>query len=377
MKKIKVLHYISGFEVGGIESFVQNSFEALSYGNEFELSVLARFCYTEKKPYKKFINSGYTVYDMRINHLTPMTYPKFKISLENFFNRYKFDILHVHAVNEPLVIEIAKKYGVKKIILHSHMPRLTENHNLLMNQIKKHWNRNNIRMADVLCGTSKEVLKTFERIGDSSGKKRIVIPNGINTKLFSFSNNDRYRIRNRFGIKNDTYVLGHIGRFVDVKNHLYLIKIFAEFRKIYSNTKLMLVGSGELYDTIIQEINSRGLDKDIILVGQQDDVHKYYNAMDIFVFPSKFEGLGLTLVEAQCNGLQCLISDSIPKDVYLTDLVHPLSIELDTKEWVKEIEIMADIKVEDRTKYSEIIHRSGFSLEQLGYELKKLYTEIG
>lgn len=143
-------------------------------------------------------------------------------------------------------------------------------------------------------------------------------------------------MRQELGIAKDTFVLGHIGRITVPKNHQFLVELFAEYHKENPNSKLLLVGDGELFETVQQQCSELGISDSVIMVGSKTNTEDYYQVMDIFVFPSLWEGLPVSVVEAQANGLLCLLSDVITRDVDLTDQVKYLALA-NKKVWLCEV----------------------------------------
>ena len=164
-------------------------------------------------------------------------------------------------------------------------------------------------------------------------------------------------------------MVGHVGRFHYAKNHEFLIKVFSEIRKLIADSKLVLVGDGELKVQIAEWIKACGIEDDVILTGTRKNVEDYYQAFDYFVFPSRYEGLPGTVVEAQTSGLRCLISDSITDEVMITDLTESKSLDDPPLEWAKKIVSNKDYTRASRT---EEVRRKGFDSEsQIDY-----YTEL-
>src|SRR5699024_6387747 len=142
--------------------------------------------------------------------------------------------------------------------------------------------------------------------------------------------------RKELGLQNEV-VLGHVGRFVTTKNHTYIIDVFNEYQKLNSNSILLLIGSGELQDKIMEKAEKLNLVPKIKFLGDRSDVHELLQAFDIFIFPSIYEGLPVTLVEAQASGLPIIASDSITKEVKITNLVNFRSIHEEPIKWAQTI----------------------------------------
>ena len=173
------------------------------------------------------------------------------------------------------------------------------------------------------------------------GKKAVqsgkitIIPNAIDLEKFAFNPDKRKLLRQKLGLENK-FVLGHIGRFVYPKNHSFLIDVFAEVVKVKPEARLMLVGDGELRKNIEEKVVSLGLQDKVLFLGNRNDVADLYNAMDIFLLPSHYEGLPVVGVEAQANGLKCLFSDKVTEESKLIDQFEFISLNVAT--WSDEIE---------------------------------------
>ena len=178
-------------------------------------------------------------------------------------------------------------------------------------------------------------IYTFGKKDYEKGEVKI-LHNGIDLEEYSFSEKKRKDIRSEFSIDNDCYLLGHIGRFATQKNHAFLIDLFCEVHKKHDNTMLLLIGEGELKKDMEQKVAGYGLEKNVIFAGVRKDIPALLSAMDLFAFPSLYEGMPNTVIEAQATGLKCLISDTITKEVCITDSVAQMSIEK-SEEWANKI----------------------------------------
>ena len=163
-----------------------------------------------------------------------------------------------------------------------------------------------------------------------------MLHNAIDSDVFKYDESARLKIREEFGIDGGTTVVGHIGRFMTQKNHGFLLEIFAEYLKSNPNSVLMLVGKGELEERIRQKAEELGITDKIIFTGVRSDIPQILSAMDIFVFPSLYEGMPNTVIEAQATGLPCLIADTITREADITGLVKYLPLG-NTDVWVDAI----------------------------------------
>lgn len=204
----------------------------------------------------------------------------------------------------------------------------------------------------------------------SSGKV-IVVPNGIDTKKYSYDSDIRHEVRKKLAI-DDKLVIGNVARFMKQKNHHFLIDIFAEIVKKQKNAVLLLVGQGELMDEIKMYVRQKGLEQDVLFLGQRNDTERLYQAMDVFVLPSFHEGFPVTGVEVQCSGLPFVLSDTITKEIKLIDSTSFMSLNSSPSEWADMILKKSKI---DRVDHSAEIEQKGYSEDAAAEMLTKLYIE--
>ena len=200
-------------------------------------------------------------------------------------------------------------------------------------------------------------------------KNAHILPNAIDIAQYVFNISVRNQMRQVLGL-NDAFVVGHVGRFSAVKNHTFLIDIFAQIKRRELNSKLLLVGTGSEIQEIQQKIKVLGLEADVIFTGVRSDVADLMQAMDVFVFPSLYEGLGIALVEAQAAGLPCVVSDTIPHEAYLTDLVDSEKLSAPEEKWAEKILTMRAVP---RTDRREEIAAHGFDITTEAVKLQEFY----
>ena len=222
--------------------------------------------------------------------------------------------------------------------------------------------RNNV---DVYCACSK--IAGESKFIDSVVKdKLIIIKNGIDVEKFKFNVRKRVELRGLLNIQDDEFVVGHVGRFSDEKNHTFLIDIFNEIVKLRPLSRLMLIGSGELESTVKDKVKLLDLEEKVLFIGNVNNVYDYYQAMDCFVLPSKFEGLPLVGIEAQSVGLLCFFADTITSELGVTSLARYISLNEIPKVWAEKI---CENNKEDRLDMTEAIKNAGFDIET---EIKKI-----
>lgn len=240
--------------------------------------------------------------------------------LKQFFREKKYRIVHSN-INTLSVFPLyaAKKAGVPVRIAHSHS---TSNQrewkkNLMKNALRpfsKVWATDYFACSE-LAGRYLFGNKAFDK-----GEVKI-IHNAIDVEKFKFDPEARKKLRKEIGIADDDFVVGHIGRFVEQKNHRFLIDVFAEVKKKKKNAKLVLIGQGPLREEIEQKVKDLGLEKDVFFLGQRSDTNKLYSVFDVFCLPSLYEGLPVVGVEAQANGVPCVFSDRITKETIYNNAV--------------------------------------------------------
>lgn len=260
----------------------------------------------------------------------------------------KYDIVHVHGnsamITPELFIAFIKRIKVR--IAHSH--NTTCDHKKIDKLLRPIFK---ILYTDGFACSTLAGKWLFQN------DKFEVIPNGFETDRFIFSNINRNQIRNELNI-NDKFVIGHIGQFNDQKNHRFLLKIFKKIGKQRRDAVLLLVGNGPDKQEICKLIDKHPFSDRIIVYGETEYPEKIYSAMDVFAFPSKFEGLGIVLLEAQINGLKCIASNVVPPEAIISKNVELYSLEEDIENWCNAIIKAKSIeRKEFFTKYKDEIEK--------------------
>ena len=203
-------------------------------------------------------------------------------------------------------------------------------------------------------------------------RRCIFLKNGIETQKYAYNRAIREGKRKELGI-TDNFVIGHIGRFMQQKNHAFLIDIFSAVKKMNPKAKLLLVSEGRLMDEIKQKVSSLGLQNDVLFLGFRNDINELMQAMDVFVLPSLWEGLPFTLVEAQAAGLPCVISDVISDESIVTDLIKKESLKQSAEIWAKKILNVYDETTRKDTAY--LVKDAGFDIETSAQWLQEFYLK--
>ena len=196
-----------------------------------------------------------------------------------------------------------------------------------------------------------------------------VIHNAIDFAKFRNVSNTKKEVRKSIGIPEEAFVIGHVGRFHIVKNHRFLLEIFSVVKQNNKNGFLLLIGDGEELVQIKKQIKEKRLDNSVLILSNRTDVHVLMRAMDVFVFPSLLEGLGIVMIEAQLSGLRCIASSEVPKEAFITDLAIPLSLDLPAKKWC---EVILDNSIKGPYKGS----LEDYDMSKEIKKLESLYTEV-
>ena len=286
-------------------------------------------------------------------------------TLERFFaNHPEFKIIHGHLFNRIAYLKVAKKLG---LITISHCHAST-NGNGISAKIADYLHRNINRYTDYRFACSRQAGEWL--YGEEA--TFTVIPNAIDTAIFKFNNEKRRLVRSDLGISDYSMVIGHVGRFIQVKNHDFILSVFAEYKKTVPESVLLLVGDGPLVNTVKEKARILGISDSVITTGARQDIPNLLCAMDCFIFPSLFEGLPVTLIEAQCSGLPCLLSDHITSEAEVTDLFTRLSLSANSESWASKIAKNEN----NRESYSTIVMNAGYDIKKTSAELQAFYLKL-
>ena len=252
--------------------------------------------------------------------------------VKNFFeNHREYDTYHINTYHAMALFSVigARMAGVSRIIVHSHNTNAV--HPTLHKLVRPVLNL--LKFEKFACSDEAGEWM-FGKRKMRQGKVKIV-KNGIDTKAYQFDENIRKQKRADLGIVDSTKVIGHIGRFNFQKNHSFLIDIFEESSKNHDDCKLLLIGRGELEDDIRAKVKEKGLDDKVLFLGVRSDVNELLMAMDVFLFPSLFEGLGIVLIEAQAAGLRSVCSSIIPEEATMTDDIIRVPLDASADKWAE------------------------------------------
>lgn len=368
VKGAKVLIYVPGFDIGGIETYLINLIGEFNKKENTKITLLCRYINRNSGAYKALEKLDLRIMSMNIEHLNPKLVFRFIRVLNAFIKKEKFEIFHIHSYKEPFVIVFAKMHKIKKIILHVHVMNVSESDFGLKPRIQNIVRKRNIKRSDVILVPSMDIIKKENDL--FAGKKVIIAPNCIKTMDFKFNENNRLLVRSKLNISSNDIVIGHIGRFTEVKNQSFIIDILANIERNL-RMKALFVGDGPLLDEVKRKAFNYGLINRVIFLGGRNDIPILINAFDIFVFPSFYEGLGISVIEAQCNGLPCLISDTISDDAIVTELVQKKSLNEPPAMWA---DCLCNLQLnKNRVSYMNVVQAAGYGIESICVPVETAY----
>lgn len=366
-EKIKICHVIGSFANGGVEAVIYNYFTHMDL-EKFEIHIIGHGVRV-KECVERFEMLGF-----KIHNITPksVSFKKNCKEMEEIFKKYKFDIVHSHLTEWACVpMYVAWKCGIKVRINHSHM---AENPKGLKNKVYY-----GVRLilgkifATHLFACGEDAAKyLFGNKCYSMGRVNIIY-NAIDLDKYRYRKDIRQEKRKELGISEQEKIIGHIGRFELQKNHKFLIEVFRDLCKDHQEYKLILIGEGSLEKEIHELVSEYGLAEKVIFLGPREDVAELYQAMDIFLFPSFYEGLGIVAIEAQVSNLSVIASDLIPKEAKIIETMKFLPIDKGTTIWKEMIEKEGFELRRDRV---DEISAVGYEINVAAKRLQSMYTQM-
>lgn len=329
---IKVLHFVSvPARWSGVMSVIMNYYRHLDR-SRIQFDFLC-FIHCEDSYEEEIEKLGGRVFFIS----KPGLFRESKREVENFLQRHKgeYQWIHNHEIYLTFLLKpLAVRMGIQNFIVHCHATRYSDK---ILPAI-----RNRIlcfpipfmKCTRIACSREAGEFLYGKKVVDSGNA--IILSNAIDCKKYEFSLQQRNLTRKQLGISEETVVIGHVGRFVQQKNHELLLEVFKECCTESSNIKLLCIGDGILLERMKEKAAKLKIADKVIFMGRRDDVDLLLNAMDIFVLPSHFEGFPVSLVEAYCNGLPCVISDTIADELDGEGILR-ISLDAATKKWKDEI----------------------------------------
>ncbi len=363
---MRVLHIINGMDRGGAETLIMNVYRGINREKiQFDFLVTSQ---EECSFDKEILVLGGKIF--RIPSRKDGLIERRKAIEKFFLNNSNYDVIHHHlsSLTDISVGIIASKFNIKKIIAHSHNTKQGSRNRIykILHRLLHYINRYRVNKYYT------DFFACSQKAGEWCFRKQQykIIKNGIWTDKFSYNKEMREKIRNEFHLQ-DKIVLGHIGRFQEQKNHKFIIDIFKEISKKNSNIVLMLVGDGALKNEIENKVKKLGLENSVIFTGVKENTNELLQSMDLFLFPSLYEGLPLTLIEAQASGLTCLVSDVITRELQITNLISFFPLQSDNIKWSERV--LELLKTGNRENTEKNIINAGFDIERTLSILEEYY----
>lgn len=347
MEPIRILQVVTIMNRGGLETMIMNYYRKIDREKiQFDFMVHRM----EPGDYDDEIESmGGKIY--RMPNIRPGNYRKYFKQLDKFFENHKeYKVVHSHInENSGFVLRAAKEHGIECRIAHSHTANLKLDYKYPFRMYGRYYLNKNVNQY---FACSKEAGRWLFK---NPKKDIIILKNVIDVDLFKRDDKKRTELRKALKLENK-FVIGHVGRFNASKNHTFLIDIFSEIVKKRKDAYLILVGEGSLMAHIKDKVSKLNIQDNVLFLGLRSDVYNLMQVMDLFLFPSLFEGLPVVLVEAQAAGLKIVTSTGVPTEADLTNSLEFYDLKLSPKEWAEKI-LSLNIDVNN---YSDILKEKGY-----------------
>lgn len=353
---------------GGIENYIVNYFCNTQFANENKIDFVI---YENDVAYKnKILECGYEI--KYVPHLKrhPIGYRKaVKKLLED-----NYDCVYINMLSAAnrLPVVLAKRSGVKRIVLHAHSNATVQGvirH--MLHHVNKHY-CDTIATKRLACST--DAAKWLFNLRNKKNKI-IIVPNAIDVKKYRFSDEFRSEIRGKYQIDSDELLLGSVGRLGPEKNNDFMLDILKYIIDKGINAKLMLVGDGGQKETLIEKAKKAGIYDSVIFTGTIIDPYKYYSAFDVFLFPSQFEGFGISALEAQASGLRCYCSDTLSSELNVSKTIQYLSLKNGADFWGEKIINDCKIKKMQPEILNSSLLKSSYNIQRQIERMKKILYE--
>lgn len=358
---IRVLHILQRMEAGGTQALLMNIYRKIDRTKvQFDFLVV----YKEKQFYDDEIEKmGGHVY--KLSFREDLNLPKFQKDLAGFFaQHHEYKIVHCHAYTIGyFCLKAAKKAGIPVRIAHSHSNAAVHDVKLPLKLI----------MQKLFTIYSTDLFACSEEAGKFAfkGKKFGIVQNAIDSQKFIADANIREKIRKALRVESK-FVVGHVGRMQPEKNHDFLIDVFAELKKKKPDAELILVGTGPLDEKVKSKVVEKGLSDCVHFLGNRKDMNRIYQAMDVFVFPSFFEGLGIVAIEAQAAGVPIVCSEGLPPETDITPIYRKLLLSDGAEKWANAaLEMAQNLKA--HTNMQQYVIDAGFDMDATAKYMESYY----
>jgi glycosyltransferase involved in cell wall biosynthesis len=346
---IRILHVVGKLNVGGAENYLLNLYRAIDK-NVIQFDFLVHG--DDKGFYEdEVLSLGAHIY--RISHFNPLKQINFNKQFQQILddNKNRWKVIEIHSeIDVANIAKLCKKNHIRSIA-HAHSASYGKG---VSGMLRNHYFHKLRKYIDIPFACSQEAA--INRYGDEIARRSYFINNAININKFMFNEESGISLRKKYRIDENAIVYGHVGRLHESKNQLFLVDIFKELYLKNNNSYLFLVGDGPLYSKIQDKVQKNELSNNVVFAGNHNNTNKYYSMFDCLIMPSLYEGIPLTMIEAQTNGLTIFASDHIDAKSKLCDLVHFISLDKSAKEWAQEILTTSWNK--DRYKYIDQVSKS-------------------
>ena len=362
---IRILQVVGKMSYGGMETLIMNVYRNIDR-NKVQFDFLVH--YPEAGEYDEEIKRlGGKIYYMPRTKIS--NYFIYKKAIKKFFaEHHEFSAVHGHLHNLAFVyMPIAKKYDIE-CIMHLHNNSVERN---IKGKIGYFCTRMGISSADYVFACSESAAQFYLQ-GKYNNVSYKIIRNGIDTNKFSYNELVRQNMRKEYQCENKFVVL-HVGRFFEQKNHRFLIEIFKEIVEQEKESVLFMIGVGPLKEGIEKQVKDLGLEKQVCFLDAKSNVNEWMQMADCFLLPSLYEGLGIVLIEAQTSGLRCITTkEKVAKETKITKNIEYLSLGESAKEWADKI--LATNK-ENRESCDEQVRKAGFDIKDTAKWLENWYLK--
>ena len=359
-KPIRILHVLQRMEAGGTQALLMNLYRNIDR-NKVQFDFLVEY------PNKQFYDDEILAMGGRIyytNIRNDKNLLKFKHKLKEIICDNHYKIIHVHTYSIGyFVLKCAKKYGIPVRIAHSHNNQTVRDKNFW---IKKILQRVYTIHATDLFACSTEAGKYLFR-----NKEFKVLNNAIDISKFKYDKEIRESVRKKLNLE-DCFVIGNVGRLHDQKNQMFLIEIFNDLLQVKPNAELLIIGNGPLENQLKEKCKELKIDDKVMFLKNRSDVADLYQAMDVFVLPSLFEGLGIVAIEAQAAGLPVVCSTGVAKEAEVTSNITKINLNDSKERWINAI-VTAKIN-EDEDIYQSI-KKDGYDIEENSKIMENFYID--
>ncbi|OYX85619.1 MAG: hypothetical protein B7Y83_04170 [Flavobacteriales bacterium 32-34-25] len=362
---IRILQLFTILNRGGAETNVMNYYRKLDR-NKFQFDFVVHR--EEKGAYEdEILSLGGKIF--RFQNINPLKLENYKLQIKQFFDFHDYQIIHGQCSELGYFFyKEASKRNVPVIIAHGHNSKSKVD---LKFPFRWFWKKSMMRYVNTYfsCGDEASVWL----FGKEKAKEAFTMTNAVDSGLFKYNPEFSKQIKKELKA-SETRNYIHVGRFNIQKNHEFLIAVFKELLQKDTNQKLFLVGEGELKSQIQEQVAKLGIEQKVVFLGSRNDVNQLLQGMDVFLFPSLFEGLPVSLVEAQASGIQCVISDGIPKEaILIPERVTVISLKESAIQWANKIQALNPF---DKKDVSPIIKAKGYDIDSNVQILEEKYLSL-